>query len=224
MVNEIAAQIPGLKSIEFENAFYADDGHWIESLSISSGAPFDPESALSSLSRVELFHKQEVSPERSDRTVYRLTIVANEPYPFLLGVILQKEGIPNRLVLRDERFDGAVTVKEWTALQSFADGIQKRFGQFELVSVNQVDSIGEPFGSGQLARVLETELSDEQLRVLETAYSLGYFDVPRAASAEELASELDIAQSTLSERLRIAEKTLFGLVFEPDDTQSSEDS
>ncbi len=166
---------------------------------------------------MELFHQQEVSADRSDRLVYRLTVVANEPYPFLLGAILQEEGIPNRLVLRDGRIDGVVTVKEWSAFRSFADGIQERFGQFELVSVSQVDSIGEPFGSGQLARILEAELSDEQVLVLETAYSMGYFDVPRAVSADELATELDIAQSTLSERLRVAEKTLFGLVFEPED-------
>jgi len=46
---------------------------------------------------------------------------------------------------------------------------------------------------------------------------MGYFDVPRTASADDIAAELDIAQSTLSERLRVAEKTLFELVFGSDD-------
>jgi predicted DNA binding protein len=149
----------------------------------------------------------------SERATYRLTIVANEPYPFLLGVILRNEAIPNRLALRGGRFDGVVTVMEWSSFRSLADRIQERFGQFELQRVNQVETTGEPLGSGQLARVFATELSEEQLLVLETAYRMGYFDVPRTASAEEIAAELDIAQSTLSERLRVAERRLFELVF-----------
>jgi len=165
------------------------------------------------LSRATLYHYQQLSTDGSHRTTYRVTIIANEPYPFLLGVILREEAIPNRLVLRPDRFEGVVTMQDWPAFQSMADKIQERFGQFELRSVNQVETTGAPLGSGQLTRVLTTELSDEQLLVLKTAYSLGYFDVPRTASAKDVAVELDIAQSTLSERLRAAEKQLFELVF-----------
>jgi predicted DNA binding protein len=50
---------------------------------------------------------------------------------------------------------------------------------------------------------------------------MGYFDVPRTASAEEIADELDIAQSTLSERLRVAERRLFELVFGAEEVASS---
>jgi predicted DNA binding protein len=91
--------------------------------------------------------------------------------------------------------------------------IQKRFGTFELRSVNQVETTGEALGSGQIGRVLRNELSGDQLTVLRTAHRMGYFDVPRGASADDIAAELDIAQSTLSERLRLAEKQLFDLVF-----------
>jgi len=165
------------------------------------------------LSRATLYHHQQLSTDGSDRTTYRMTIIANEPYPFLLGVILREEAIPNRLVLRPDRFEGVVTMPDWPAFRSMADKIEERFGQFELQSVSQVETTGAPLGSGQLARVLTTELSDEQLQILEIAYSMGYFDVPRTVSASDIAAELDIAQSTLSERLRAAEKRLFELVF-----------
>lgn len=204
---------PDVQQIEFENAFYADEGNWIESLLVTAESPVDPETAVAGLSRIELFHHERVSAGSADHPTYRLTIVAHEPYPFLLGEILRGNAIPNRLELRRGYFDGVVTVKEWDAFRGLADRIQARFGRFELLSVNQVETTGEALGSGQLGRVLRNELSPDQLTVLRTAHRMGYFDVPRGASADDIAAELDIAQSTLSERLRVAEKRLFDLVF-----------
>lgn len=213
-----------MRRIEFENAFYADEGDWIESLLVTTGTSFDPESVLAGLSRVELFHYQEVSVGSAGQQTYRLTVIAHEPYPFLLGVILRGRAIPNRLELHDGHFDGVVTVKEWETFRALADQIQEQFGQFELLSVNQVETAGEALGSGQLGRVLRNELSQEQLAVLRTAHRLGYFDVPRRASADDIATELDIAQSTLSERLRLAEKQLFDLVFSTTENATTGDS
>ncbi|AUV83866.1 bacterio-opsin activator [Salinigranum rubrum] len=215
-MSELETHLPDVRRIEFENAFYADEGDWIESLLVTSGTTFDPESAVAPLSRVELFHHERVSASRAGQSTYRLTVVAHEPYPFLLGVILRGKAIPNRLELHDDHFDGVVTVKAWEAFRTLADQIQERFGRFELLSVNQVETTGEPLGSGHLGRVLRNELSEEQLTVLQTAHARGYFDVPRGASADDIATELDIAQSTLSERLRTAEKQLFDLVFSTD--------
>ena len=213
-----------MRRIEFENAFYADEGDWIESLLVTAGSSFEPESVLAGLSRVELFHSQAVSTGSADQPTYRLTVVAHEPYPFLLGVILRGKAVPNRLELHDGHFDGVVTVKEWETFRTLADQIQEQFGQFELLSVNQVETTGDALGSGQLGRVLRNELSQEQLTVLRTAHRLGYFDAPRRASADDIAAELDIAQSTLSERLRLAEKQLFDLVFSTDESATAGDT
>lgn len=202
-----------MRRIEFENAFYADEGDWIESLLVTAGSEFEPEAAVESLSRAELFHHERVSTDSSDQPTYRLTIVAHEPYPFILGVILRQKAIPNRLKLHGDHFDGVVTVKEWDDFRALADGIQERFGRFELLSVNQVETTGEPLGSGQLGRILRNELSEKQLTVLRATHAMGYFDAPRQASADDIAAELGIAQSTLSERLRLAEKQLFDLIF-----------
>jgi len=224
VASDLIDRIPDVQRIEFENAFYADGGDWIESLLVTTGSSFDPESALAGLSRVELFHYQAVSVGSADRQTYRLTVVAHEPYPFLLGVILRGKAIPNRLELHHGHFDGVVTVKEWETFRALADQIQEQFGQFELLSVNQVETTGEALGSGQLGRVLRNELSQEQLTVLRTAHRLGYFDVPRRASADDIATELDIAQSTLSERLRLAEKQLFDLVFSTGENATTDDT
>lgn len=54
---------------------------------------------------------------------------------------------------------------------------------------------------------LET-LTHRQREVLDVAFERGYYDVPRRVTTEELASELDIDDSTVSEHLQRAERNL----------------
>lgn len=61
------------------------------------------------------------------------------------------------------------------------------------------DGESEPPGDG---------LTDNQQEALRTAYELGYFDIPRRASLEEIAAVLDISASSVSERLRRAQTQL----------------
>ncbi len=51
-------------------------------------------------------------------------------------------------------------------------------------------------------------LTDKQRRVILAALSLGYYDVPRRVSSEELASRLNIREATLVMHRRKAEKRL----------------
>ncbi|WP_049926760.1 helix-turn-helix domain-containing protein [Halopiger goleimassiliensis] len=47
-------------------------------------------------------------------------------------------------------------------------------------------------------------LTDRQQEAVRTAYEMGYFEIPRTASLEDVASELGITAPSLSERLRRA--------------------
>lgn len=51
-------------------------------------------------------------------------------------------------------------------------------------------------------------LTDKQRRILISAYKLGYYDVPRRITAEELAKRLGLVKSTLSAHVRKAERRL----------------
>lgn len=51
-------------------------------------------------------------------------------------------------------------------------------------------------------------LTDRQRAALTTAHEMGYFEVPRAASLDDVAAELGITASSLSERLRRAQAQL----------------
>lgn len=52
------------------------------------------------------------------------------------------------------------------------------------------------------------QLTDRQREVIEIAYQEGYYEVPRQASAEDIASELQVDASTVSEHLQRAERNL----------------
>lgn len=51
-------------------------------------------------------------------------------------------------------------------------------------------------------------LTDRQLEVLQTAYEVGFYDVPREATIDEVAGEMDIEEGTISEHLQRAERNI----------------
>lgn len=51
-------------------------------------------------------------------------------------------------------------------------------------------------------------LTDPQREALRTAYEMGHYDIPQSASLGEVAAELDVSPSSLSERLRRAQTQL----------------
>lgn len=214
-MEKLDTHLEDVRSIELDNAFYVEDGTWIESLTIASTTEFDPDGAVEAIPGVTMFYTHEIPTGPSEITVRRLTIIADESYPFILGLVLRREAIPNRIVLQGGEFEVVVTVRNWERFRSLADDLEESLGTFELLSVNRIENPGEPLDSGRLTEVITAKLSDDQLVVLETAYEAGYFDVPRAASTTDIAEDLGVSQSTASERLRVAERNLLELVYGP---------
>lgn len=212
-IEQLSGYISGPNSIELDNAFYVEDGKWIELLTISSETTVDFETVLEEITGVVLMHNREIPSGPSPNNIYRLMLLALEPYPFILSVVLRHEAIPNRIMLKNNRFHVVVSVRDWEQFQSLADEIREKMGAFELISVNQIERPGEPLDTGRLSEILTTKLTDNQIETLETAYNMGYYEVPRNATATDISERLDIAQSTFSERLRRAENNLFELIF-----------
>lgn len=57
-------------------------------------------------------------------------------------------------------------------------------------------------------------LTDRQQEVIETAFDHGYYDVPRTASTDDLATHLGLDSSTVSEHLQRAERNLLATVLD----------
>ena len=56
------------------------------------------------------------------------------------------------------------------------------------------------------------ELTDRQREVIETAWEMGYYEIPKQVSSEEIADELDLDSSTVAEHIQRAERNLLGQV------------
>jgi predicted DNA binding protein len=68
------------------------------------------------------------------------------------------------------------------------------------------EDLPPPFGS----------LSDKQWDAIRTATEMGFFQRPQQATAEEVATRLDITRSTFLYHLRAAEHQVFSAVCSPD--------
>ncbi|MFB6104209.1 MAG: helix-turn-helix domain-containing protein [Halobacteriaceae archaeon] len=51
-------------------------------------------------------------------------------------------------------------------------------------------------------------LTDRQREIVETAYGLGYYEIPRAATTDEVADAVGVTPSTVAEHLQRAERNL----------------
>lgn len=85
-----------------------------------------------------------------------------------------------------------------TAIQDAVDGVP-----------NDVDVLVEAVGTGPVAPNNVAEgLSPKQRRAVEVAVRVGYYEVPRQATTEDVADELGCATATASEHLRKAEANI----------------
>lgn len=68
------------------------------------------------------------------------------------------------------------------------------------------------FGSYEGREEPVDSLTDRQREVIRTAFDLGYYEVPREASTEDVAAELDLDPSTVAEHLQRAERNVLSRV------------
>lgn len=83
--------------------------------------------------------------------------------------------------------------------------------------LSEADALGldaalEQLGDYRVRASPLESLTSRQREVLQVAFERGYYDVPRRASTAELAAELDLDDSSVSEHLQRAERNLIAAV------------
>jgi PAS domain S-box-containing protein len=96
-----------------------------------------------------------------------------------------------------------------TDVREYVDAVTGELPDAELVAKYDLTA---PERAGTAAAVDGT-LTDKQRQALRVAFHSGYFDWPRVANAETVASNIGIAQSTFSQHLRSAERKLLEELF-----------
>ncbi|MFQ3283687.1 helix-turn-helix domain-containing protein [Natronomonas sp.] len=199
-------------SVEIDNALPVTEGEVFLSLTVGFHADISKESLSNQLPNIQIIDMSEanVTPH-----TYYLSVLADLSDVSVLSLLTENKAIPHTIVGTDSHLDVVASVRDWTHLKEVAATIEDNHGSLELVGTTQTESIGFPLGSNKVKQSISGKLSDNQLEVLETAYRLGYFKVPQEVTAEEIAEELDISRSTLSERLRRVEHSFCALLFGP---------
>ena len=95
----------------------------------------------------------------------------------------------------------------YDVLRDSIDEIRSAFPQADVRQLIQSSGGDAPANTVVVDR---DRLTDRQLEAVRTAYEMGYFDRPRGATAGEIATELDISPSTLTEHLATGQRKLFG--------------
>lgn len=157
----------------------------------------------------------DVTQAKVTRYTYYLRVIADFSDVSFLTLLTEHQAVPHRIVGRNAHLNVVASVRDWNHLKEVAGAIEDEHGSLELIGTTQTESVGFPLGNDKIKQSVSGKLSDKQLEVLEAAYQMGYFKVPQEVTAEELADELDISRSTLSERLRRVEHNFCGLLFGP---------
>ncbi|UHQ95344.1 bacterio-opsin activator domain-containing protein [Haloterrigena alkaliphila] len=112
----------------------------------------------------------------------------------------------------DDRTRLVVDLSSTVDVRSFVRLIERRQPGARLVARRERDRSVRP--ARAFDAELRSQLSERQLRTLETAYYGGFFEWPRESTGEEVADSLGVSQPTFSRHLRLAQRKAFALLFE----------
>jgi HTH-type transcriptional regulator, bacterioopsin transcriptional activator and related proteins len=97
-------------------------------------------------------------------------------------------------------------------VRTVVESIQEGFPGTELVAKQDVERAAET--DREFRGTVEEALTERQAAALKAAFYTGYFEWPRASSAEEVAATMDIASPTFHQHLRAAHRKLLTAFFE----------
>ncbi|MEF8784689.1 MAG: bacterio-opsin activator domain-containing protein [Haloarculaceae archaeon] len=116
------------------------------------------------------------------------------------------------LAVTDGRGRLVADVSRSNDIRSVVDAIQSVHPELDLVAQREQERDSD--FEARFRSTFEDVLTDRQLEAAQTAYFAGFFEWPRDTSGEEVASMMDITQSTFTQHLRSAERKLFQTLFE----------
>lgn len=110
----------------------------------------------------------------------------------LRSILLCQEGVITDIVGRDGRWIVTCRYTDHGALGEVRDQLDERTFRYDVLRIH----------NGATATSEGTALTEDQYSALKHACEQGYFEVPRDATLEELADDLEISHQALSERIR----------------------
>lgn len=195
--------------VELDNAIYAGDDEWFEFVTVLPG-PDLIDAAIASSPEISRVDSEVIDPSSNART---FLLLAEEREPFVVTTLTGNGAVPLRVFLEEGSVTVVARVRDWDHFRELADELEDRYATFELVETSRVEGIGYPLGSERVRFALGGKLADEHLVTLEVAYRMGLFEIPQEANGGQIAEELSVSQSAVSEKLRRAHRALCEFLF-----------
>jgi len=144
-----------------------------------------------------------VLDEDDDGRFYRAEWSKNvEPLMFALR---DAEATILGAVATDGEWHVRILFPDQDSLSEFHDLCATHGLDFDLLRLYEAEGSSDP---------AEQRLTDEQRETLELALELGYFEVPRRVTTDDLAEELGVSTNAVSKRLRRGHETVLREAFE----------
>lgn len=130
--------------------------------------------------------------------------------PPMLSAIASVGGTVERAAVEDGDYRMTVHVPTTVDVRTVIDRIEAAYPTVQLRKRQQRTRTNP---ADRVQAELLADLTDKQRAALETAYHAGFFEWPRTASGEQVASSLSVAATTFHYHMRRAERKVFGTVF-----------
>jgi len=186
-------------SVDANPPLRRSDGHTLLHLTASDPAVGEH---LDGDDRIRYLHGAAAGGRHSYRCLSKAPCVVHRLVDagFLVDAIHHRAGT--------ERYVGAVVGHD--VLQ----GVMEAAGGTVGVSIERISPLGDE-GDDPVAK--RWDLTPAQEQAVEAAFRMGYFAVPREATASEVAERIGVSKSAFLERLRRAQSAFFGHVYGPND-------
>ena len=105
-------------------------------------------------------------------------------------------------------------VPEHQGVRAVVEIVREHHSPADLVARHETDRVAPSRHKIRRTGRVDDHRTDRQREALRTAYRSGYFEWPRAISADDRANRLEISQPTFSQHLRVAQERIFDAMFE----------
>jgi hypothetical protein len=198
VLREVLHRVPDVE-IEWEESYSRPDGPAQMLFWITSDDFETVEAALEADPSVE---NPTTLVEVGDRRLYRVDFTDLGRETALMSAFIEVGGVLEETVATEDGWQCRGRFPDRAAYQRIYQFCLDHDIGFEFGRLFEVTP--DDVGDGSMA----SALTDRQKEALVTAWELGYFDVPRESTLVEVAEELGISDTAVSQRLRRAQSTI----------------
>ncbi|WP_226479099.1 PAS domain S-box protein [Natrinema amylolyticum] len=195
-------------SLTYEGATRRADGSQI--VFVAAEGPTDESVATIDHGTIDGIAAVSTIAEHDGETLLQVRLT--EPF---LGPIVETHGARLRAFGADPSGGRAlIDVPDTAEVRDVLSDIARSGPAVSMVARREQPTEGPPALGGPARTALLERFTDRQREVVQTAYHGGFFEWPRRANGEEIASSLDISAPAFHKHVRSAERKLFAALFD----------